>query len=319
MKLIGERHRPDHDVLGIPANIIETGTRAVWILHNALIRVNRNPPAADRAVLSDLDSQWRNNRLPAYRQLVTDAHIEATTATPDRLVQLVDQLGREAGIYLWYLAIVGGSAWKMEACLTRFCRQHLAQVLSGEGRHAGTATRTAGHPTRHHSPCSADWYHPVAAELSTADIPLPDGGQRHTRLAQQRAAAEQTCRNALAGRPRLRTQFDELLQVTQRYAVIREEQARDFTLGWPVLRACVRRLGEHMVATGAIEQIDDSSATTKKSPAPFGREESADCSPRAGAPPPVAAATQPRRALDAQAAGSADRGCNRPRRAGSPR
>ena len=36
-----------------------------------------------------------------------------------------------------------------------------------------------------------------------------------------------------------------------------EEQARDFTLGWPVLRACVRRLGEHMVATGAIEQTDD--------------------------------------------------------------
>jgi rifampicin phosphotransferase len=47
------------------------------------------------------------------------------------------------------------------------------------------------------------------------------------------------------------------LQVSQRYAVIREEQARDFTLGWPVLRVCVRRLGEHMVAIGAIEQPDD--------------------------------------------------------------
>jgi rifampicin phosphotransferase len=104
---------------------------------------------------------------------------------------------------------------------------------------------------------SADWYHPVVAELSTADIPLTDGDQRPTRLAQQRATAEQMCRNALAGRPRLLTQFDELLQVNQRYAVIREEQARDFTLGWPVLRACVRRLGEHMVATGAIEQADD--------------------------------------------------------------
>jgi rifampicin phosphotransferase len=77
---------------------------------------------------------------------------------------------------------------------------------------------------------SADWYHPVAAELSAADIPLTDGSERHTRLAQQRATAEQTCRNALVGRPRLLTQFDELLQVTQRYAVIREEQARDFTL-----------------------------------------------------------------------------------------
>ena len=53
------------------------------------------------------------------------------------------------------------------------------------------------------------------------------------------------------------TQFEQLLQVNQRYAVIREEQARDFTLAWPVLRTCVRLLGEHLVATGAIEQADD--------------------------------------------------------------
>ena len=92
--------------------------RAVKILYNALIRVSRDPAAADRAVLSDLDRQWREIHLPAYRRLVADAQIEAATATPDQLAQLVDQLGREAGIYLWYLAIVGGSAWKMEACLT---------------------------------------------------------------------------------------------------------------------------------------------------------------------------------------------------------
>jgi rifampicin phosphotransferase len=234
--------------------------RAVRIIYNALIRVNRNPAAADRAVLSHLDHQWRNNHLPTYRQLVTDAQIEAATATPDRLAALVGQLGRQAGIYLWYLAIVGGSAWKMEACLTRFCRQHLAQVLSEEK--GGTQALLRGLPgtqpvSTAHAVQSVDWYHPVAAEISTADIPLTDGDQRHTRLAQQRATAEQTCRNALVGRPRLLSQFEELLQVNQRYAVIREEQARDFTLGWPALRACVRRLGEHMVATGAIERVDD--------------------------------------------------------------
>jgi rifampicin phosphotransferase len=234
--------------------------RAVRILFNALIRVSRDPAAADRAVLSDLDAQWRNNRLPAYRQLVTNAQIEAPTATPERLVQLVEKLGREAGIYLWYLAIVGGSAWKMEACLTRFCRQHLAPVLLEEK--GGTQALLRGLPgtqpvSTTHAVQSADWYHPVAAELSTADVPLPDGDKRHAQLAQQRSTAEQTCRAALAGRPRLLTRFEKLLQVNQRYAVIREEQARDLTLAWPVLRACVRRLGEHMVATGAIEQVHD--------------------------------------------------------------
>jgi phosphohistidine swiveling domain-containing protein len=189
-----------------------------------------------------------------------DAQIKAATATPERLAGLVDQLGRQAGIYLWYLAVVGGSAWKMEARLTRFCRQHLARVLSEEK--GGTQVLLRGLPgtqpvSTAHAVQSADWYHPVAAELSTADIPPADGGQRHTRLAQQRAAAEQACRAALVNRPRLLRQFEKLLQVNQRYAVIREEQARDLTLGWPVLRACVRRLGEHMVATGAIEQADD--------------------------------------------------------------
>src|SRR5512133_2656700 len=189
--------------------------RAVRILYNALIGVNRNPAAADRAVLSHLDDQWRNNHLPAYRQLVTDAQIEATTATPDRLAELVDQLGRQAGIYLWYLAIVGGSAWKMEAVLTRCCRQHLASVLPEEK--GGTQTLLRGLPgtqpvSTAHAVHSADWYHPVAAELGTAEIPLTDGGQRHARLAQQRVTAEEACRAALVGRPRLFTQFEELLQ-----------------------------------------------------------------------------------------------------------
>ena len=148
----------------------------------------------------------------------------------------------------------------MEACLTRFCRQHLAQVLS-RGNGLGTQVLLRGLPgtrpiTTAHAVQSADWYHPIVAEILTADIPLADGGQRHARLAQQRAAAEQTCRAALVGRPRLLTQFDELLQVNQRYAVIREEQARDFTrVAHPA--GCLRRLGEHMVATGAIEQADD--------------------------------------------------------------
>ena len=88
---------------------------AVKVLFNALIRVSRNPAAADRAVLSDLDRRWREVHLPGYRQRVADAGAEAPTAPPDRLVQLIDTLGRDAGIYLWYLAIVGGSAWKMEA------------------------------------------------------------------------------------------------------------------------------------------------------------------------------------------------------------
>ena len=80
-----------------------------------------------------------------------------------------------------------------EEAPTRFCRQHLAQVLSEEM--GGTQVLLRGLPgtqpvSTAHAVQSADWYHPVA-ELLTADIPLPDGDQRHARLAQQRATAEQ--------------------------------------------------------------------------------------------------------------------------------
>lgn len=233
--------------------------KAVKVLYNALIRVSRDPAAADRAVLSDLYQQWRHVQLPRYQRLVAEAGAEGPTAAPDRLVGLVDALGREAGIYLWYLAIVGGLAWKMEARLTRFVRQHLADVLPDE--HGGAQVLLRGLPgtqplTVGHAVQSADWYHPVAVELPTTPRTATTD-DRHAQLADERTAAEQACRSKLAAEPRLLAAFEQLLHVSQRYAMIREEQARDFTLAWPVLRTCVRRLSGHLGATGALPQPDD--------------------------------------------------------------
>jgi pyruvate,water dikinase len=70
--------------------------------------------------------------LPRYRELVDAARGEAATADRASLARIVDRLGREAGVALWYLAVVGGSAWKMEACLVRFARRHLPQALPSE-------------------------------------------------------------------------------------------------------------------------------------------------------------------------------------------
>jgi rifampicin phosphotransferase len=234
------------------------GIRAVKIMYNALIRVSRDPAGADRAVLADLERQWRDHHAPRYRQLVATAAAEADTAMPQRLSELVDALGREAGIWLWYLAIVGGSAWKMEARLTRFTRQHLGSALPESDGGAqlllrGLTTPTAGA----HAVQSLDWYHPVAAELAPLVRPDDAVARRRVDLADQRTVAERRCRQALADRPRLLAEFDRLLRTNQRYAAIREEQAQEFTLAWPVLRTCTRRLGEHLAGLGAIDTADD--------------------------------------------------------------
>jgi hypothetical protein len=75
------------------------------------------------------------------------------------------------------------------------------------------------------------------------------------RLAEQRLAAERRCRAALADRPPLLAEFEALLAVNQRYAVIREEQA--LTLAWPALWACAVHFTHHLASTGLIGQPDD--------------------------------------------------------------
>ena len=210
---------------------------AVKVLFNALIRVSRNPAAADRAVLSDLDRQWREVHLPAYRQRVADADAEAPTAPPDRLVQLIDTLGRDAGIYLWYLAIVGGSAWKMEACLTRFARQHLADVLPDEQGGAQVLLRgLPGTQPVDVGPCGAQ------RRL------VPPGGLRtspsltHRRLPRPACATRRATRRRRAGVP-------DQARPTAAHAC----RVRAAATGQPAVRGHPRRAGprSHLGLAGA--------------------------------------------------------------------
>lgn len=232
--------------------------RAVKTLWHALIRVGRDPVAADRAVLSGLYRRWREEQLPRYRALIADAEAELPTAGTARVMDLVTAIARVAGHYMWFLAIVGGSAWKIEASLARFCREHLAETIETVG---GVQVLLRGlpgtqpGPSAGHAVQSLDWYHPVAAELPAIATDQTAVAERHLRLAADREAAQMACRAALAlGR---RAEFDALLEVAQRFAAIREEQSRDLTLGWPVLRACATQLGQNLVNRGILTAADD--------------------------------------------------------------
>jgi pyruvate,water dikinase len=244
--------------------ILKSRGRAPWLLFNALFRVSHNPAAAHRAVLHDLELKWRDELLPAYRQLVRNSEQEVDSAPPARLVELVDSICNQAGIYLWSLSIVGGSAWKMESALARFWQKHLAGPLRG------TAAGEAGHqallrglaeiaPAAPHAVYSLDCYHPTAREA------MPSSNRQESRpttgvsaaVGAQRAKAEAAARNVLKDHPRRLAQFNVLLGVAQHYAVLREEQARDLSLGWPILRSCGRRLGERLVAAQAIDNAAD--------------------------------------------------------------
>jgi rifampicin phosphotransferase len=239
----------------LPAVIESRGTvlPAMWY---ALVRVGSRPEVADRKVLRREMEAWREELLPRYRAVVARAEAVVESASLGQLANVVDEVGRVAGEYLWSLAVVGGSAWKMEACLGRFLRQHLAGVLDG-----GVLVLLRGLPgvdpqLPPHAVQTADWYRPTAGELGWSAA-LDGMAERRERLTAEREAAEAACRQALAGHHRLLSRFDVLLEVAQRYGVAREEQARHLTLGWPVLRRCVLRMGTALRVRSLIDDDDD--------------------------------------------------------------
>ena len=243
-------------ILDAAAALLQSRGHMITILWNALIRVNSNTVAADRAVLGRLADQWRTEILPRYRTLVTTAQERVQWATPAQLAGIVEEVGTAAGEYLFSLAMVGGSAWKMEAVLAKFVRQHVADQVD-----FGYQVLLRGLPgveasTPLHAVQSVDWYHPTLGELGIEGEQL-DGRARWREVVAEREAAEEACRTILADRPELLSQFDALLEVAQRYAVFREQQARDFTLAWPLLRRCALRLGESLAAAEIIDEAED--------------------------------------------------------------
>ena len=233
--------------------------RILPIVFNAIIRVSRNPVAADRAVLGPLYRTWRDTELPAYRRLIQDWQAQLPLVDDHEVAEIVDRVGQAAGRQLWFMAILGGSAWKMEARLAQFANRHLPQLGRDNGPLAdGVQVLLRALPGVDPSmPASAvfsaDWYWPTASDhTATAVTAQQSDAERTRRLAEQRESAEAACLAALSTTPALLAQFTSLLEVTRHYTVIREEQASTLTLGWPLLRACALRLGEAAVRSGTL-------------------------------------------------------------------
>ena len=222
----------------------------------ALVKQTSDPELAERRFFARVVQRWRRQTLPEYRRLVAGASAQVETAGLADVVAVIDRVGEAAGEQLWALAIGGGSAWKIEVALGRFHRQHLASRVGIDVRVLLAGLSGSEPAPMPHAVLSADWYWPTLGESGR---PNPPDSQRRRRaeLIERREAAELACRQALRGAPDLLARFDALLQLAQAYAVLREEQSNLLTLGWPVLRKAVLRLGTAAVASGAIERPED--------------------------------------------------------------
>lgn len=242
--------------------LVQSRGRVLSVLLNGLLRPSTQPEVADRRLLRRLARDWRDRLLPRYQQLVAEGERRVESAAPSELDEIVNRVGALAGAYLWSLAIVGGSAWKMEGCLARFLRRHVAAEVEGgvQGLLRGLPSANLAVPA--YAVQSVDWYRPTAGELGQA-LPPETGSERRARLAAERERAEAAVRRALSDRPAVLARFEALLEVAQRYAGLREEQARHFTLGWPLLRRCALRLGEAARAAGVLNRPEDAFFLTR--------------------------------------------------------
>lgn len=235
-----------------PAALARSLPDVLWHLVRSPRRVVGLIPPLLRHSVPIYEREWREELLPRYRAAVEIAEARVETVPPSALPALIDDLARHAGDYFASIATLGGAAYKMEINLARFHRRHLSAALGGSHLPLLVGFEAPAAPSRH-AVVSLDWWHATSPDVATTPRP-PD---EHGRLVEARHTAEQTAFQALASSPKRLRAFRRLLADAQRLVVVREEQVRDLTLGWPVMRRAVLRIGEALAAAGAIGDPED--------------------------------------------------------------
>jgi phosphohistidine swiveling domain-containing protein len=209
-------------------------------------------PATVRHSVPILEREWREDIQPRYRAAVAAAQSQVETLPATQLPALIDDLADLAGEYFTSIAALAGGAFKIEIMLAGFYRRHLSGSLGGSHLPlvAGFAPPAEAGP---HAVVSLDWWHapsPLAETAATA-------AKQHAAVVETRRAAEEAAFRALAPAPRRLRAFRKLLADAQHLASLREEQVPGLTIGWPVMRRAVLRIGEALAASGVIANPDD--------------------------------------------------------------
>jgi len=225
----------------------------LWrVLRTPRVMAGIFPPTVSFA-LPLLEREWRIDIQPSYRAAAADAERRVETLPVAELPALIDDLADRAGAY--YVSVVGlaGAAYKMEINLARFYRRHVRDAVGG-GSHlsllAGFEPPTD--PDRH-AVASLDWWHAPLPHAATARTSPED----HRRLVEARQGAEAAAFEALASSPGRLSTFRRLLVGAQHLVPLREEQVREWTITWPVMRRAVLRIGAALAARGAIGVPED--------------------------------------------------------------
>jgi len=234
-------------------------------LPSIIAHVARNPrraagvlPPTVRHAIPLMEREWRDDVQPRYRAAVAAAADRVETLPISELPDLIDELADAAGESFAWITALSGAAYKMEINLSGFYGRHLAKSLGGNHLPllAGFAPPAGPDP---HAVVSIDWWHPPTQLPEVARPP-----EDHARVVERRLAAEAAAKALLSAQPKRLRAFETLLAETQRLVPLREEQTREWTIAWPVMRRAVVRMGEALAEKGAIGAADEIFFLTKE-------------------------------------------------------
>ena len=175
------------------------------------------------------------------------------------ILYLVDELVGVAGDYFTSITAVAGYAWKAEMPLAAFYHKYLFPRIGGSHQLLLCGLSDVSHVSTGHAVACLDWFHPTFGEYSS---PCPTNSDPETLVrlglaSTERLQAEAQVRSTLVHEPKRLARFEKLLVTAQRFSRIREEQVASFTLGWPLMRRALLRLGELLVERGTLLTSED--------------------------------------------------------------
>jgi pyruvate,water dikinase len=198
-------------------------------------------PPTVRFSIPVFEREWREDLLPRHRAAVAEAESRVESTPVGDLPVLVDGLAALAGEYFTSIAAFAGAAYKLEMNLARFYAANVRPAIGGSHLPLVSGFEPPADPGRH-AVASLDWWlapgHPIQPD---DQAPTLD----HDRLVRAREAAEAAAMQALASKPARQRAFTKLLREAQ------------LTIGWPVMRRAVLRMGEELAARGVISASDD--------------------------------------------------------------
>ncbi len=242
-----------------PANML---WRLLRLLPKALVQprgVAMTMPFTARFGVELFVRKWRETLLPHYQALVQqDASRVDQLDAPD-LIRLVEELARVAGDYFTSITLVAGFAWKAEMPLAAFYRTYLFPRIGGSYQQLLCGLSAVSPVSASHAVACLDWFHPTLGEQSSSHVTGPDPAAeaRLGLTSTERLQAEAQARSALAHVPKLLARFEKLLGTAQRFGRVREEQVASFTLGWPMMRRALLRLGGILTERGVLLTAED--------------------------------------------------------------